>query len=164
MACIANLAVCGDKYPQTRFPYWHVKANAVVQNATFSLMSNCNESHEQDDYNDFSEYVKALVCQVFNHDIDIDTLHPVQDVAITFTHKSYGKQSEMRYMNPRYEGYVKLTITSDGIRDEHGFNILKKFDLKFFIIGYHSQEEFENSAKSLLSPLALKAWEKDFQK
>ena len=43
-------------------------------------------------------------------------LEPVQDIAIKFTHKSYGKQSEMRYMNPKYEGYVRLTVTSAGVK------------------------------------------------
>lgn len=160
MACITNLNVSADNYPQTRFPYWHVSASATVQSAKFTLMSDCNSSHYDEG---FSEYVKALVCQVFNN--DVDGLVPVQGVEIVFTHKSYGKQSEMRFMNPQYEGYVKLTITSDGVKDEkRGYKTLKTFDLKFFVVGYHSQEEFENSAKSLLSPLALEAWEKAFQK
>lgn len=95
---ITNITVFADQYPQTRFPYWDVKA-----------------------------------------------------------------QSEMRYMNPKYEGYVKLTISSDGVKDRLGYNTLTQFDLKFFLIGHQTQAQFESSAKSLLSPLAREAWDRDFK-
>ena len=157
---ITNITVFADQYPQTRFPYWDVKAQAVVQYAHFTLMSDCNLANELGDRTTFCEYVKSLVCQVFNHDEEM--LEPVQGLAIKFTHKSFGKQSEMRYMNPKYEGYVKLTISSDGVKDRLGYNTLTQFDLKFFLIGHQTQAQFESSAKSLLSPLAREAWDRDF--
>ncbi len=158
---ITNITVFADKYPQTRLPYWDVKAQAEVQYAKFILMSDCNLASELGDRNTFCKYVKSLVCHVFNHDEEM--LEPVQDIAIKFTHKSYGKQSEMRYMNPKYEGYVRLTVTSAGVKDRLGYNTLTQFDLKFFIIGHHTQEQFESSAKALLSPLAREAWDRDFK-
>ena len=157
MSRINDLKIYADSYPATRFPYWHVSASSNITNGSFMLMSDNNSSHYD---SEFTGYVKAMICEIFNN--EEHGLEPMKNVIIKFMHKSFGKQSSMRYKNPKDEGYVKVTIESEGIKGERGFRRLKKFDLKFFIIGHLSESDFENTAKSMLTPKALIAWNERF--
>lgn len=148
MQKIFDIEVHADKYPETSNPYRRVKAQSDLSNWTFSLKSDCNASHY--DYM-HTDYFKALVSAVFNH--EEAGIIPLEDVKIQFTRKTFGKQSDKRYMNPKNEGYITVTVHSKGVFN-NGFWWLKKVHLKFFLVGYVSEQQFEKAVQSLLSPTA----------
>ncbi|WP_196161823.1 hypothetical protein [Reinekea sp. G2M2-21] len=155
MAHLTNIITHADKNARATNAYWTVRGEAANFSNSFLLMSDCNNSLGDHSHGDF---VKALVCSVFNH--DETELLPVDGLYVEFTHSSFGKQSGTRYMNPTNEGYVKLTVKSKGIFDEgRGWYVVEQFDLKFFIMHTATKADFEKAVESLLSPIALTAWQ-----
>lgn len=145
-------AVCDPKASVIN-AYWSIKTDFICNEGNIWLMSDCNCSFYSHSRPDIPRNIAGTLFDCW----DISVVD-IENAEITVTDWQFGKQSEFRYMRPKNEGCLYVTVNTDGVEIK-GLRHHQSMNFKLFITNFESEEISLNAIKSVASEKLLAAIE-----
>jgi hypothetical protein len=161
---ITSLNMTCDPKAGVHNAYWTAKCE-FQQHSTALLVrsrSNCSYySHSRQDV------AKKTLAELFNCEQLGDS--SIDGATITVVKWSFGKQSDKRYMNPKNEGCLLVTVSTSGCIAEVGekkikMRVLEKMSFELYVVGQQSSEASLELIREIASPKLLAAITTHFNK